>query len=280
MTKIIKEHKSYIALRKDLDALLSAGRKRALQVIAELRNQTYWRMGQRLSGAREISSPGQARALMGKLAKDLGIASSILYRALQFFQAYPDGLPDRTEFRSLSWAVHAELLPVRDADQRAFYLQNAIRQNWSSKAVRRAVRSNLYQATQAGAPSPHPLDRPRLAVHNYVATVERIIDGDTLIVRIDLGFRTHREETIRLRGIDAPERHSPAGRAATKFITQALAKIDPIVVHTYKTDKYARYVADIFYHPELKDKDAIFSQGKFLNQEILNHGHAQVAHWG
>ena len=43
---------------------------------------------------------------------------------------------------------------------------------------------------------------------------------------------------------------------------------------------YARYVADIFYHSELKDKDAIFRQGKFLNQEILNHGHAQVAHWG
>ena len=145
---------------------------------------------------------------------------------------------------------------------------------------RRALRSNLYQAHKPGAPSPHPLDRPTLATHNYVATVDRIIDGDTLIVLIDLGFRTQRAETIRLRGIDAPERRSPEGKAATKFVTRCLANIDPIVVHTYKTDIYARYVADLFYHPDLTDKDAIFTQGKFLNQQILNHGHAQVAHWG
>ncbi len=280
MTKITTETKSYVALRKDLDALLSEGRQRALQVIAELRNQTYWRMGQRLSGAREIGKVEGAGALMGRLAKDLGIAPSILYRALQFFHTYPEGLPVEPEIRGLSWAVHAELLPVRDADERAFYLQNAISQNWSSKVLRRALRSNLYQSEQAGAASPHLLDRPSLATHNYVASVERVIDGDTLTARIDLGFRTHRVEAIRLRGIDAPERNTKAGKAASKFVKQCLAGIDPIVVHTYKTDIYARYVGDVFYHSELSDKDAIFGQGKFLNQQILNHGHAQVSHWG
>jgi len=42
-----------------------------------------------------------------------------------------------------------------------------------------------------------------------------------------------------------------------------------VVVKTYKTDIYARYVADLFYDPALEDKDAIFEKGRFLNQELL-----------
>jgi len=33
----------------------------------------------------------------------------------------------------------------------------------------------------------------------------RIIDGDTVVCQIDLGFRTHMEQPVRLTGVNAPE---------------------------------------------------------------------------
>ncbi len=280
MNEISTNTENYRSLRKDLLELIDKGRAKALQALAEIRTQTYWGMGQRLNQAREMGDSSQAGALIGALAKDLNLNSSVLYRALQFHQTYPDGLPARDDFRALPWSVHAELLAVRDPDQRAFYLQSAIENGWSSTAVRRALRSKLYEAKKSSGQASVTLERPRMPSHNYVAEIERVIDGDTLIVRIDLGFRTWRSETIRLRGIDSPELRTKAGKAARQFVLKRLQDIKRIVVHTYKTDVFARYVGDLFYDPHLADKDAIFEKGRFLNQEILDAGHAEVGHWG
>ncbi len=42
--------------------------------------------------------------------------------------------------------------------------------------------------------------------------------------------------------------------------------------HTYKTDLYARYIADLLYDPALDDKNAVFEKGHFLNQLLLDNG--------
>jgi len=46
----------------------------------------------------------------------------------------------------------------------------------------------------------------------------RIIDGDTVVMQIDLGFRTHMEQPIRITGVDTPELLSadPAERVAAQ----------------------------------------------------------------
>src|SRR3990167_7609795 len=46
----------------------------------------------------------------------------------------------------------------------------------------------------------------------YKAFIERVVDGDTLIVKIDLGFETRIREYLRLRGIDAPETDTAEGK--------------------------------------------------------------------
>jgi micrococcal nuclease len=58
----------------------------------------------------------------------------------------------------------------------------------------------------------------------YNANVVRVVDGDTLIVDIDLGFHFwFREQTIRLHGVDCPETKSKDkeevahGKLAKKF---------------------------------------------------------------
>jgi micrococcal nuclease len=51
----------------------------------------------------------------------------------------------------------------------------------------------------------------------YQATLERVVDGDTVDIVIDLGFSTFRKERIRLYGVDAPEINTEAGKLAKGF---------------------------------------------------------------
>lgn len=55
------------------------------------------------------------------------------------------------------------------------------------------------------------------------ATVRRVVDGDTVEVDLDLGWRVYRNrEHLRILGLDAPERRTAAGAAAKAFAEQLL----------------------------------------------------------
>ncbi|MBF0103727.1 MAG: thermonuclease family protein [Deltaproteobacteria bacterium] len=112
-------------------------------------------------------------------------------------------------------------------------------------------------------------------LHVYKAVVESVVDGDTLLVRIDLGFNVWVAQRIRFRGINCAEM-SDGGEAAKTYVAEQLKDIPFIVIKTYKTDMYGRYVADVFYSPTLKDKEAVAEDGIFLNQEILKAGLAKM----
>ncbi|RME29339.1 MAG: hypothetical protein D6806_01585 [Deltaproteobacteria bacterium] len=62
---------------------------------------------------------------------------------------------------------------------------------------------------------------------------------------------------------------------AKEFVAGVLEGIDTVVVKTYKTDTYALYTADLFYHPLLEAKEDIFTRGHFLNQQLLDRGLAR-----
>lgn len=49
---------------------------------------------------------------------------------------------------------------------------------------------------------------------SYSAERLRVIDGDTFVLRVDLGFAVSITVPIRLAGLDTPERFTPEGRAA------------------------------------------------------------------
>lgn len=50
-------------------------------------------------------------------------------------------------------------------------------------------------------------------MYEYRASVIRVIDGDTVDLRIDLGFEVGLNMRVRLAGIDAPERGKTGGSA-------------------------------------------------------------------
>ena len=152
-----------------------------------------------------------------------------------------------------------------------YYVEQVLEQGWSCPQLRRAIRTGAYRDRPARLKGAgHKLGRPGSRLHTYLGVVDRVVDGDTLEVRIDLGFRVWRSERIRLRGIDTPELNTPAGKQARAFVERELARCEFVVFHSYKTDLYARYIADLFYEPTLKDKNAVFEKGHFLNQKLLD----------
>jgi len=91
---------------------------------------------------------------------------------------------------------------------------------------------------------------PVTPAYRYRATVDRVIDGDTYILRLDLGFRAGLTINLRVRGYDAPELHGPdhvRGTDARLAAMKLLAEATVIVVETYKdTQSFARWIGDVY----------------------------------
>ena len=109
----------------------------------------------------------------------------------------------------------------------------------------------------------------------YAARVERVVDGDTIVANVDLGFGVSMEMRLRLRGVDAADAGTAEGEKARQFVARRLRRRDQIAIRTYKHDPYDRYVADIFYVAKKETNPArIFESGRFLNEELLQKGMA------
>ena len=113
------------------------------------------------------------------------------------------------------------------------------------------------------------------ASYTYPARVESVIDGDTIWAVIDCGFDTFVREKLRFHKIDTPELGTPEGEKARRYVRRVLKASPRVVVCTHSYDKYARYLADIFYLPGVSSYERICSDGLYLNQELLDKGLAQ-----
>jgi endonuclease YncB( thermonuclease family) len=110
--------------------------------------------------------------------------------------------------------------------------------------------------------------------YTYAATVGRVVDGDTLLVVIELGFNVVVREKLRLRGIDTPELGTPEGEKAKKFVAKLLPAGSRIILKSHQTDIYGRFVADVFYMKSIDDPQKIINEGVYLNQQLLDEGYA------
>jgi micrococcal nuclease len=93
------------------------------------------------------------------------------------------------------------------------------------------------------------------ANNRYKAAVIRWVDGDTVILRVDLGQKTSVEGSYRLNRLNVPETHNQPG--TTEQTAQGLsvqAKVEAacpvgssVWVQTSKADRYGRYLAELFF---------------------------------
>ena len=80
----------------------------------------------------------------------------------------------------------------------------------------------------------------------YACDVVRVIDGDTIVVHVDLGFRTwRRDEPIRLAHVDAPD-SQPGKMMVTAYVSNLLPVGSRVLCRTFKpADKYGRWLASV-----------------------------------
>ncbi len=115
-------------------------------------------------------------------------------------------------------------------------------------------------------------------LYTYAATVKEVIDGDTLDLRIDVGFSIKLYDRMRLSGIDAPEMNTQEGKLAKQFLIDYLSHCPLIVVRTTKQKEeiYGRWLADIFVIKNCSDPYKIAAEGELLNNILLTEGLAKL----
>ena len=90
---------------------------------------------------------------------------------------------------------------------------------------------------------------------------------------IDIGFGTILREKLRLHGIDTPEIETPEGQEAFRYVAGVLKPGTPIVIRSYASDMYGRFVADIVYSESPSSSGTVDLQSIiFLNADLLAKG--------
>jgi len=273
-TNVLTEAR-YAKLVRDIRNLIEEGKRRAVAAARQELVQTYWQIGRRISAEGLVENAGYGQAVLEDLAEELAVDYTTLTRCISFFQEYkvaPSG-------KNLTWSHYKRLLPVVDGRERRWYEDLAADEGLNAAQLGRAIQQDRYAQVQKSGgrkTAAGKLRRPAEPTYLYKAVVDRVIDGDTLLLRVDLGFQVWKEQRVRLAQIDAPALDEPKGREAYTFVLNQLARADFVMVKTNKIDVYGRYVGDVFYSFKDLRKDEIFLKGRYLNQELVERGLAKT----
>ena len=83
-------------------------------------------------------------------------------------------------------------------------------------------------------------------MYNYKAFLVRVIDGDTVVLKLDLGFYLTREAaSYRLLRIDAPENNTDEGKKA-KTALEVQLDGKQLIAWTQKSDSFGRYLVELY----------------------------------
>jgi endonuclease YncB( thermonuclease family) len=264
----------YTKLVTDVRRLLEEGRSAAQTAVSRILLETYHRMGARISKEDLEQTAGYGESVMESMAKEINVDRSTLVRCVQFFEAYPKGIPKT----NLTWSHVRELLALPGPKERNFYLYEAEKHQWTRDDLVKAIQADhIALIAETPKKAAKRLKRPEGGPYIYRVTIMKVVDGDTFEVNIDLGFKAHIEETVRLAAVDAPRLSEDGGKEAFEYVRDQMAKAKTIVVRTGKEDKHGRYVMHVFYSlEEDADKERVFQTGRWLNQELLDLGLVRV----
>jgi len=124
-------------------------------------------------------------------------------------------------------------------------------------------------------------------MYEYMAKLDRVVDGDTIDCKIDLGFNIWIHERVRLYGINAPESRTKdeeekaRGLSAKEYLIGMLDQSDntfKIQTKLDKKGKYGRILGTIY----IQDPDRIVNSNDYtlnLNKDMVQQGHA-VEYYG
>ena len=116
----------------------------------------------------------------------------------------------------------------------------------------------------------------RISCWNYkVASVDRVIDGDTIDITINLGFNLSIRQRVRVAGVDTPEKRTsdhdvekPLGIDATNWLKEKLDGAKQLMVRTElgsgASGKYGRLLGWLY----------VGDEAVSLNEQMIAEGYA------
>jgi micrococcal nuclease len=123
-------------------------------------------------------------------------------------------------------------------------------------------------------------------MYEYKAVVNRVVDGDTIDVTIDLGFSVWKKMRVRMEGINTPESRTrdleekKRGLAAKDRLKSILEfNNNKCVLKVSGVGKYGRALATVLVESlsPLNGEDGITLID--VNKQLIEEGHA-VEYWG
>ena len=120
----------------------------------------------------------------------------------------------------------------------------------------------------------------RKSCYNFrVVKINRVVDGDTIDVTIDLGFELYKKERVRVAGVDTPEKRTKnleekaLGLDATAWLKEKLEETikgeEELIVRTELkggVGKYGRLLGWLY----------VGDEELSLNEQMINQGYAHA----
>lgn len=100
--------------------------------------------------------------------------------------------------------------------------------------------------------------------YQYRIVIVRVVDGDTFIADVDLGFRVWlRGQRFRMARINAPEMSTPEGQVSKAWFEDKRVKqlIEPATIVSKKQDDYGRWLCELYAWNDVNVNDLMVKEG-------------------
>ena len=170
-------------------------------------------------------------------------------------------------FLSSALAISILFTGCSNGDQNTVTNQTQIKDSTSSNSQVTVESNSSYQSASKEVPK-----------GSVKATVERVVDGDTMKLKLD---KTKEVVTLRLLLVDTPESvkkgvdPQPYSIEASNFAKNTLVAGDTVYIEYDegdKTDKYDRHLGYLWYYSKVD------SNWKMFNETLISEGYARVGY--
>ena len=134
---------------EQIKRILSEARNKVYQTANFVMVEAYWNIGKSIveqQGGEEKAEYGVR--LIAELSKQMstdfgkGFTVANLKNMRQFYLTFPKSYALRSE---LSWTHYRLLMRVENKNARQFYIEEAIKSNWSTRQLERQINSFFYE---------------------------------------------------------------------------------------------------------------------------------------
>ncbi|HJA65302.1 MAG TPA: DUF1016 family protein [Candidatus Mediterraneibacter cottocaccae] len=133
----------------EIKKILINSRNKVYQTANFAMVEAYWNIGKAIieeQGGKEKAEYGTGllQELSKQMTKDFGRGFTVanLKNMRQFYLKFPNGYTLRSE---LSWSHYRLLMRVEDKTAREFYMQEAVKSQWSTRQLERQINSFFYE---------------------------------------------------------------------------------------------------------------------------------------